>query len=260
MSGLPQELIDHIIDHIDHEHTLIACALVSSQWSTHSRKRLFARVELYSKECLERWCARIPLGPSGPSPLVKGLSLFDCWHSTSTLPIGEEWIQPSTISGAASHLRSLSGLRELSIMGWNTYVLQASFMLYCVGPLPGNVTRLTLEHIFVYPSTLAMFVSHFPRLDDLSICDVRSLGSCSPHHGFHDKIVPTHPRGELNVAGVIGFRTPKEFFEAIALLEPRFREVTLAHATWRDFWPVVEACAGSLEVLHIVATATRAGE
>ena len=81
----------------------------------------------------------------------------------------------------------------------------------------------------------------------------------TPDVGFHVDIVPTHPRGEFSASGASMFQAPKEIFEGITLLEPRFRRVTLAYGsydTWWDYWPLVEACAGSLEELHILATAT----
>ena len=49
------------------------------------------------------------------------------------------------------------------------------------------------------------------------------------------------------------------FFLMIALLKPRFHLVSLAYVSygaWRDYWPVVEACGGSLEELYILADAT----
>jgi hypothetical protein len=49
----------------------------------------------------------------------------------------------------------------------------------------------------------------------------------------------------------------RDIFEGINLLEPRFRRVTIAHyKRWLDYWPLLEACAESLEELHISATTT----
>ena len=43
MSGLPQELIDHIIHHVHDMKNLKACPLVCSNWPFHNRKYLLAR-------------------------------------------------------------------------------------------------------------------------------------------------------------------------------------------------------------------------
>ena len=136
-------------------------------------------------------------------------------------------------------------------------------MLHSFGSSLQNVTRLTLAQVVFYPSTLAMFVSHFPRLDHLSISGF-PLPTALDHTGdlhrwFRVVIVPTYPRGEFSTSGVSMLHTPKEILEGIILLEPRFRRVSLAYVdydAWRDYWPLIEACAGSLEELYILATAT----
>jgi len=46
---------------------------------------------------------------------------------------------------------------------------RVSLILHSFGPSFENVTHLTLGDVILYPLTLAVFVSHFPHLDDLSI-------------------------------------------------------------------------------------------
>jgi len=242
MPELPQELIDAIIDHVYDRRTLKACSLVCSQWSARSRKYLFARVQLSSETDFRRWYARIRPGPSGPSSLVKCLYLAEC-H-----------LRPRRVQ-----LESFSGLRTLIIRRWKMSIVQASSMLQCLGPLLKNVTRLTLGEIFFHPLTLATFVSHFPRLRDLSIENTCTLaepleGTDNSCHWFHDGVVPTYPHREFTASGPSRVQRPKEILEGIILLEPRFRRISLEYADhhgWRDFWPLIEACGGSLEVLHI---------
>ena len=260
MPELPQELIDAIIDHVYNRDTLKACSLVCSQWSARSRKHLFARVELSSETDFRRWCARIRPGPSGPSSLVERLSLADCHlssHEVQPAPRPPSWV----LSGSVSRLQSFSGLRTLAITRWNMSTVQAASMLQCLGPLLKNVTRLTLGDLFVHSPTLATFISHFSRLHDLYIYCIWSLkppeGTDSSCHGFHDGVVPTYPHGEFTALSPSRFQRPKGVFEGIILLEPRFRQIFLGYADynrWRDFWPLIEACGGSLEVLRIHGT------
>jgi len=256
MSRLPQELIDDIIDCVDpwDTHTLRAFSLVCTQWSVRSRKHLFREVELYSRTDLERWCAHIRPGPSGPSPLVEDLSLVDNRLSMS-LP-DASCIQPSILSNAAAHLQSFSGVRALRIMGWDTFTVKVSLMLHHLGPLPQNVTRLALEHIYIHPPTFTTFVSHFPRLHDLSIFTLKrprgAGGIATSNYEAHSTIVPNHPRGEFS--SDMSSDELEKVFGGIVLLEPRFRRVTIKYARynqWRIFWPIVEACAGSLEEFEI---------
>jgi len=249
MSELPQELIDHIINHVDDRDSLNACSLVCRQWSARSRKHLFVEIDFASAD-LRRWCACIRPGPSGPSSLVENLVLSG-WSASP---------DQSTLPNAIFHLQSFSALRVLMICKWRMTADQVSSMLHSYGPSLKNVTRLTLWEIVVHPETLAMYISHFPCLDDLSISTIylpRALGRTrDPHPELYVGIVPTHPRGKLCISGIPACRVPKRVFEAIALLEPRFHRITLEHINhdaWRYYWPLVEACAGSLEEFHILA-------
>ena len=262
MSGLlPQELIDHIIDHVDDRDGLKACSLVCRQWSARSRKHLFVEIDFTSVENLRRWCACIRPGPLGPSSLVENLVLsgFD----SSSTSLSTSGLYPSTLFNAIFHLQSFSGLRVLMIWEWRMTTDCVSSMLHSFGCCLENVTRLTLGQIVIHPEILAMFISHFPRLDDLSISTIglpRALGHArDPHREHRIGIVPTNTRGKFHASGIPACRVPKKIFEAITLLKPRFHKVTLTHINydaWRDYWPLVEACGESLEELHILANGT----
>jgi len=70
------------------------------------------------------------------------------------------------------------------------------------------------------------------------------------------EIDPTHSCGKFHASGNPASRVPKEVFEVITLLGPRFHRVSLirvSYDVWRDYWPLVEECAGSLEELFILA-------
>jgi len=131
-------------------------------------------------------------------------------------------------------------------------------VLHSFGSSLQNVTRLSLRHVVVDSSTLAMFVSHFPRLNDLFITFLFD-GVGDLYRGFHVNVVPTYPRGEFSASHYLMDQLPKGVFEVITLLEPRFHRVSLKgvnYGAWRDYWPVVEACGGSLGELHILAART----
>ena len=260
MSRLPQELIDRTIDHVDDRKSLKTCSLVSSRWSHRSQKHLFAQVEFASQRDLERWCACIRPGPSGPSFLVEHLILSEGRFSRVRSP---SWIASSTVTDAAPHFQSLSALRELEVRGWHMVTTCVVSMLHSFGSSLRNVTRLTLRGVVVqviHHSTLRMFFGHFPRLDDLSILAINPYSMRFISHirevdpAIRSEIVPTHPRGEFSA-----YQVPRRVFEVITLLEPRFHRVILdcdSYESWSDYWPLVEACAGSLEELHILANST----
>jgi len=264
MSGLPQELIDRIIDHVDDRISLRACSLVSSRWSPRSRKHLFAQVELASISDLQRWCTRIRPGPSGLSSLVEHLTLSECHdidHPSSMSP-SPSWLHPSILTNAAPHFQSFSALRALEIRRWRMATDRILLVIHSLGSSIKNVTRLTLGNVTVHPSTLTMFIGYFPHLDDLSISAVKLPmtleGTGDSHREFHGEIVPTHPRGEFSASDIPVYQVP-EVFKAITLLEPRFHRVTLdfdSYGSWRKYWPLIEACAGWLEELQILTDAT----
>ena len=257
MSRLPQELIDRTIDNVDDRESLKACSLVSSRWSHRSRKHLFAQVEFASQRNLERWCACIRPGPSGPSFLVEHLTLSENHFSRPRSP------SSSAVTDAAPHFQSLSALRALEVRGWHMGTTCVVSMLHSFGSSLRNVTRLTLRGVVfqvIHHSTLRMFFGHFPRLDDLSISAVnpytvrliKHLREVDP--AIRSEIIPTHPRGEFSA-----YQVSRRVFEIITLLEPRFYRVILdcdSYDSWSDYWPLVEACAGSLEKLQILANST----
>jgi len=262
MPVLPQELIDHIIDHVGDRDSLKACSLVCSQWSARSRKHLFVRVDFTSATDPERWCACVRPGPSGPSSLVETLVLSDSDSPpTSRLP---SRLHLPIFPNAISHFRSFSALRVLMIWERRMTTDRVSSMFHSFGPSLENVTRLTLWHIVIHPATFAMFINHFPRLDDLSITSIslpRVLGPTGDsHRETCVEIVPTHPRGNFRATDDFSAcRVPKEVFEVITLLEPRFHRVSLTRVSrdmWRDYWPLVDEYAGSLEELLILVNGT----
>ena len=151
-----------------------------------------------------------------------------------------------------------SGLQALEIVGWNTHALRVSLVLHCLGPSLGTVTRLKLEHILVHPQTLTTFISHFPCLNYLSIFwpgrPPGADGAWGLHHSSPGGVVPTRPHGEFRATDVSVFTEKKEFFNSIVLLELRFHKIFLEGTWcdgWRDFWPLLEVCSGSLEELII---------
>ena len=197
-----------------------------------------------------------PSRPSGPSSLVKTLDLLGFDTSSASL-------DPSTFANRISHLQSFSALWVLAVWEWRMTTDRMLLMAHSFGPSLENVTYLTLGHIFIHPATLAMFISHFPRLDDFSISSIRLPRALVRARDSHTEpyvgIIPTHPRGKFRALGIPTCRMPLKVFEAITLLEPRFHRIILTYVdydAWRGYWPLVEACGESLEELRILAHET----
>ena len=102
-----------------------------------------------------------------------------------------------------------------------------------------------------------MFVGHFPRLDNLSISVINILrtleGTDDLYAGFRGEIVPTHPRGKSSTSCLPECQVLKGVFPPRTTVPPGFSRI---YEPWRDYWPLVEACAGLLEELHILAGVT----
>ena len=261
MPVLPQELIDHIIDYVGDRDSLRACSLVCSQWSARSRKHLFVQVYFAFATDPERWCACVRPGPSGPSSLVETLVLSKFGSPPTSRPPSSSHLP--IFPNATSHFQSFSALRVLMIWEWYMTTDRVSSMFHSFGPSLENVARLTLGRILIHPATFAMFISHFPRLDALSIITIGFPRALVPTGDSHREtcveIVPTHPRGKFHASGDPACRVPKEAFEAITVLEPRFHRITLENIkynAWRDYWPLVVECGGSLEELFILVNET----
>ena len=120
-----------------------------------------------------------------------------------------------------------------------------------------HVQTLTLRKVAIHPSSLVMFVGHFPRLDNLSISVINILrmleGIDDLYAGFCGEIVPTHPRGTSSTSCLPECQVPKGVFPPRTTVPPGFSRI---YEPWRDYWPLVEACAGLLEELHILAGVT----
>ena len=259
MSGLSQELIDCTIDEVPDMNSLKACSLVCRRWYPCSRKHLFARVELASETDLQRWCASVQPGPSGPSSLITNLMLSD-----HTRLQEQYWIGSSTAADAALHFQSFSALQVLEIQGWNMNTPSVKSIPDSFGSSLKTVTCLILKDVVVetiHHTTLTTFFGHFPRLNDISIAAINRRPSLMAffediYRNTRVEIVPTHPRGEFSASGpVVSFTV----FKGITLLKLQFRRVTFdcdSYESWSVYWPILAECAGSLEELQILAKAT----
>jgi len=204
MSRLSQELIDCTINRIHDRKSLKACSLVCS------RKHLFVQVEFASEMDLQHWCACIPPGPLGPSSLIKDLTLSED-HSPPTQPSGPSWIWSSAATDAAPHFQSFSTLQALEVWGWHMHTPCVVSMLHCFGSSLEDVTCLALGDVIVtsiLPSSFTMFVSHFPRLDDISISLVELHSSlsrllCGVNRTAHVEVVLTHPHRQFSTSGSV---------------------------------------------------------
>ncbi|KIY60950.1 hypothetical protein CYLTODRAFT_495458 [Cylindrobasidium torrendii FP15055 ss-10] len=149
--GLPQELIDSIVDQIpvDEQHTLRECTLVANSFYTRAHRRLFSTVILKSSRYTHHRQAFDPYGRffqlvsryPHDAALVTDLRLYD--HS---IPNSESWLASDEII-VPSILRLLPRLSSLSIHAFDT-----------------SLSRATLAAIRRIISTTALSSIHFHRV------------------------------------------------------------------------------------------------
>ena len=147
------------------------------------------------------------------------------YYLSSTSP-SSPWLRSSILilTDATSHFSVL--FRASGAGGSKMPTDRMPSILHSFGSSLENFTRLTLGNVTIHFLTLGMFVSHFPRLDNLSISAIRTLDSTGDlYPAFRGEIVPTHPRGKFSVSSLSTYQVPKGVFEAITL-EPRFHQVS----------------------------------
>ena len=166
------ELIDHImimiIDLVNDRETLEACSLVSLWPETSIRT---SRIHHRGPATLV--CPDLPRTVGAILP------------RRGSDPIGVPSLVRVTFANLASLINlhrcrfSFPVLFRASGAGGSEMARHechcVSSVLHSFGSSLENATRLTLRKVTIHPSTLAMFVGHFPRLDDLSVSVVNVL-------------------------------------------------------------------------------------
>lgn len=153
-SSLPQEIVDHIIDHLqDEPRTLSACCLVSKAWIQRTRKYLFAKVKFHPfRRHIKQW-RRTFLDPAN-SPA----------HNTRILSIP----QPHLI--AAVHIDTLLTFCGVIRLDVNTDLMNdirsSLIPLHGFSPV---LRSLHLTFASLPNSEIFNLVYSFPLLEDLTL-------------------------------------------------------------------------------------------
>lgn len=140
---LPQELVDHIIDHLHQDiPTLGACTLVCRSWLDTTRLHKFATVTLDNRQAKHRSFATCPVA----APYVRTLRVTDTW------------------STALEHeLSGCIGLHSLDLFNITIPTLSDSWPTF---PL---LKSLAVNLSEIDWTDLVHFLYRFPRLSSLSI-------------------------------------------------------------------------------------------
>ena len=161
VDSLPQELIDRVIDWAcsptatKAEQTARACSLVKLSWSHRSRQKLFRSVAL-DPERLVRWCKNIRNSATGPSSLVRSLSLEGL--------TGDHLIE---------HIEHIKAFDQISILYFGSFddeTFDQQKIERCFGHFGQTVDSL----FFLMPHCRASLFSHlFGLFTRLILIDIR---------------------------------------------------------------------------------------
>ena len=149
MRSLPEELLDHIVDHLyDSEDALKSCCIVSKSWILRTQRHLFARVS----GSLKSWKERFLDSSTSPAYFTEYLRI-DCPQAVASAEAGDDgWISTfSRVTHLEVYIRgsgideSLTPLREFST----------------------TAKSLCATFFAVSPLQIINFIYSFPLLDDL---------------------------------------------------------------------------------------------
>jgi hypothetical protein len=149
---LPQEITDHILDHLhDETETLRQCSLVSRSWIQGSRKHLFCQVSFGSSLLLKRWEKAFPNPLNSPGFYIRRLVV----NSPEVF---------ANVSGEYDWTQAFSRVVELEM--WScTNNPRFHFLLQ----LLIISERLCIAVAPLLPSHILKIVRSLPLLEDLSI-------------------------------------------------------------------------------------------
>ena len=160
--GLPQEIIDEVIDNLAFDfETLKSTSLVRKSWTHRSRRRLFSFVPINSLDRLEQWSLSISSDPNGIASYARVILLS---HHTP-----KSWVEPANLDRFYDHFRSFSRVERLVISGLQTAKFDVTSTPRYFGNFAATVRSLELRTTVGAPASLLSFICAFPLVDDLGI-------------------------------------------------------------------------------------------
>ncbi|KIY68471.1 hypothetical protein CYLTODRAFT_351306 [Cylindrobasidium torrendii FP15055 ss-10] len=257
MSRLPQELVDHIIDHLyDDLPTLRTCAAVCSQWLPPSRVHLFSKVQLdlgpQDGSC-ERLLIILDAAPQ-LVPCVKELRIVaDCSQSQDS----EDAIPDSTAIFLPILLKTFTHVRRLELTAseaftpasWDTlpHPIRQSFESLFHAPSLVYV-RLGLWAFRSWNLLLSMF-AHSPSIRGLALREIEfSDYDIGPYDGDQPM---TPPLLEFLTLDYVECSGVQDEWARRPWGIDGVREFRLAHSAERCGLTLLHALGDSLEHLHL---------
>ena len=169
MKGLPQELIDEIINHLDPNDSWLLknCSLVARSWTPASQKRLFETFEVLSWKLEE---CRKDISPE--NMLVQHVRRLRYHDYGGRFP-------PTHTSALRDYFRSFRRLERLFFYGTSIRCFPEE-PIELFSTFKNSLSNITLWNCDVTEDALATVIDHFPKLTTLDFRWLRCLDEGKP--------------------------------------------------------------------------------
>ena len=244
--GLPQEIIDEVIDNLAFDfRALKSTSLVQRSWTHRSRRRLFYFVPINSLSRLEQWSLFISSDPKGIASYPRVIHLS---HDTP-----KSWVEPANLDKLYDHFRSFSGVERLVISGLETTKFDPISTPRYFGNFAATVRSLELQTAVGPPASLLSFICAFPLVDNLAVKFPNTTVGGGGNHGeaTPPASVPSF-KGKLRLLDMFNESTP--LVELLCALPLPFHTIWVSSRdTGRlpQLTKLVSKCCKSLRSLHI---------
>lgn len=263
LSRLPQELVDHIVDHLhDDPASLLACATVCRGWLPASRVHLFARIHLDIAHTVNARCTRLcaVLDENADIlPLVHELHITELCAPNGPVTA----VALPALLARLVHLRRVELVAKLPTARWDQLKPPLRRAIEAVFRLP-SLTYVRLSR-WTFPSwdKVSSLFRHSIGLLGVSLKEIVFLveqstpnedASLSPHdeHALTDNSganTPRAPHLTFLTLDFVDFTNLNEWLEG-PMDMTRIREFRLAHSDAMDGDKLLHACGSSLERFH----------
>lgn len=262
--GLPQELIDHIMDTLhDDPRTLKACSLACKAMFASTRHLVHRTLYLTRRNnqrvlTLEEKYRYLRFDYHDIE--LRFLSVMGergfLQYARRVYIRMDHVFTPDVLIPHLDHFRSLDQVHSLTIEDYDAILWRNSHGLSFAHFYP-TLTSLTLRNPLYHYRYVLQFALQFPNL--LNLCIERPEYSEWVRSGLTPPIIDKSPplRGHLRLAGIGVVQWPTEFAKKLPS-GINFRSVELQDVVWDHCQSIVTACAGSLEDLTIAHRRHRA--
>ncbi|KAF9781847.1 hypothetical protein BJ322DRAFT_1162006 [Thelephora terrestris] len=156
--GLPQELLDEIIDHLaDDPTSLRRCSIAASNFLPTCRRHLFKRI-VFRPHNLPAWKVTFPNPSTCPAAYTHEMRIH---------------LAPSAPIQLAEYMPYFSNVRDLTLIGGRCEVRD---WIPSLGRLPTSIRSLTMKFASITNAQVLEIMEQLPNLDDISLSAFREAG------------------------------------------------------------------------------------